>query len=180
MELPSQDEDMPLPINSTYVGGGHGHGHMIHHDPTPPNNTNHIIPPSMNGPPIDAPPVATAADHHVPFKKMVRYSQIVTHSFNYITSKTGSSRTGLILFIELNMLLHYYFLLKYVTSVPSWLSFLELCEYLKGGQTSSSIIDKYFRAFFYFGMRHLVTMLLNCVILSIGTFGLNYVQINCF
>jgi len=68
MELPSQDhEDMPIPINSTY-------GHMIHHDPTPPNNTNHIIPPpSMNGPPIDAPPVATAPDHHVPFKKIIRY-----------------------------------------------------------------------------------------------------------
>ncbi|XP_055816423.1 zinc-finger homeodomain protein 4 [Solanum dulcamara] len=91
MELPSQDEDMPLPINSTYVGGGHGHGHMIHHDPTPPNNTNHIIPPSMNGPPIDAPPVATAADHHVPFKKMVRYKECLK---NHAASMGGNATDG--------------------------------------------------------------------------------------
>lgn len=101
MELPSQDEDMPIPINSTYVGGGHGHGHMIHHDPTPPNNTNHIVPPSMNGPPIDAPPVAAAADHHVPFKKIVRYCEIVIHSF---TPKHTLLCVGLILFLPSSLI----------------------------------------------------------------------------
>ncbi|XP_004230410.1 zinc-finger homeodomain protein 4 [Solanum lycopersicum] len=85
MELPSQDhEDMPIPINSTY-------GHLIHHDPTPPNNTNHIIPPSMNGPPIDAPPVATAADHHVPFKKIVRYKECLK---NHAASMGGNATDG--------------------------------------------------------------------------------------
>ncbi|CAN4110785.1 unnamed protein product [Withania somnifera] len=91
MELPSQEEDMPIPINSTYVGGGHGHGHMIHHDPTPPNNTNHIIPPSMNGPPIDAAPVAAAADHHVPFKKMVRYKECLK---NHAAAMGGKATDG--------------------------------------------------------------------------------------
>ncbi|KAJ8572678.1 hypothetical protein K7X08_009189 [Anisodus acutangulus] len=91
MELsPSQEEDMPIPINSTYVGG-HSHGHMIHHDPTPPNNnTNHIIPPSMNGPPIDAPPVA-AADHHVPFKKMIRYKECLK---NHAAAMGGNATDG--------------------------------------------------------------------------------------
>ncbi|KAF3616960.1 hypothetical protein BC332_22134 [Capsicum chinense] len=94
MELPSQEEDMPIPINSTYVGGGHGHGHghMIHHDPTPPpNNTNHIIPPSMNGPPIDAAPVAAAPDHHVPFKKMVRYKECLK---NHAAAMGGTATDG--------------------------------------------------------------------------------------
>ncbi|CAN4108216.1 unnamed protein product [Withania somnifera] len=94
MELPSQEEDMPIPINSTYVGGGHGHGHghMIHHDSTPPNNTNHIIPPSMNDPPIDAAPVAAAAaDHHVPFKKMVRYKECLK---NHAAAMGGNATDG--------------------------------------------------------------------------------------
>ncbi|KAJ8529717.1 hypothetical protein K7X08_036552 [Anisodus acutangulus] len=87
MELPpSQEEDMPIPINSTYVGG-HSHGYMIHHDPAPPNNnTNQFIPPSMNGPPIDAPP-----DHHAPFKKMVRYKECLK---NHAAAMGGNATDG--------------------------------------------------------------------------------------
>ncbi|OIT32582.1 PREDICTED: zinc-finger homeodomain protein 4-like [Nicotiana attenuata] len=98
MEIPSQEEEMPMPmpINSTYVGGGerHGHGHIIHHDPTTvPNNTNHIIPSSVansiNGPPIEATPVS--ADHHVPYKKIVRYKECLK---NHAAAMGGNATDG--------------------------------------------------------------------------------------
>lgn len=59
MEIASQeDHDMPIPLNTAFVGGGGGHGHMIHHhhdhhaaNSAPPthNNNNNITtqPPQM-------------------------------------------------------------------------------------------------------------------------------------
>ncbi|KAL6545677.1 hypothetical protein OROGR_009551 [Orobanche gracilis] len=45
MELPSQEADMPISVNSTY-GGVHVHGHMIHHHHHDPSLSSHnrIIP----------------------------------------------------------------------------------------------------------------------------------------
>lgn len=99
MEIPSSHEDgeMPIPINSTYGGGGHGQHMIMHHEP--PTHNNHIIPsappqiPPSNGPPID---------HHAPYnnsqlvittKKMtqVRYRECLK---NHAAAMGGNATDG--------------------------------------------------------------------------------------
>lgn len=94
MELPSQEGEMQLPLNSTYGGGhghshGHGHGHMIHHDPVPSAH-NHIIPSSAPQMPSNG-PIASTLEDHVPFKKMVRYRECLK---NHAASMGGNATDG--------------------------------------------------------------------------------------
>ncbi|KAI3445541.1 hypothetical protein Pfo_002206 [Paulownia fortunei] len=96
MELPSQEAEMPVPLNSTYGGGhghthGHGHGHMIHHDPA---THNHIIPSSAGGGPQippSGPPISSTLDDHVPFKKMIRYRECLK---NHAAAMGGNATDG--------------------------------------------------------------------------------------
>ncbi|KAJ8755677.1 hypothetical protein K2173_022272 [Erythroxylum novogranatense] len=106
MELSSHEGEIPIPINSTYVGGhshGHGHGHLIHqhrhdHPPSaPPSSHNHIIPTtappqisSTNGPTIPS-SLDHHQDHHAPFKKMVRYRECLK---NHAASMGGNATDG--------------------------------------------------------------------------------------
>ncbi|CAI9101485.1 OLC1v1038819C1 [Oldenlandia corymbosa var. corymbosa] len=96
MELPNQEGEMPIPLNSTYGG----HGHMIHHHDPPPaivvsaaaHNNNHILTPSTTNGPISA----TIEDHgnnnnHVPFKKMIRYRECLK---NHAASMGGNATDG--------------------------------------------------------------------------------------
>ncbi|KAF2320310.1 hypothetical protein GH714_027071 [Hevea brasiliensis] len=93
MELSSHEEEIPIPINSSYGGAhGHGHGHMIHHDH--PATHNHIIPssalqmPSNNG---SSSIPSALEDHHAPFKKMVRYRECLK---NHAAAMGGNATDG--------------------------------------------------------------------------------------
>ncbi|KAI3448383.1 hypothetical protein Pfo_005048 [Paulownia fortunei] len=81
MELPSQEGDMPIPLNSTYGGG---HGHMIHHDSAISHN--HISQVPSTGPPI-----SSTVDDHLPFKKMVRYRECLK---NHAAAMGGNATDG--------------------------------------------------------------------------------------
>ncbi|XP_009762040.1 zinc-finger homeodomain protein 4-like isoform X2 [Nicotiana tabacum] len=77
MEVPNEEGEMAMPINSAY-----GHGHMIHHDPAPQNN--HIIPSSQiitskNGPPISS------------NKKMMKYKECLE---NHAAAMGGNATDG--------------------------------------------------------------------------------------
>ncbi|CAL5398978.1 unnamed protein product [Camellia sinensis] len=94
MELSSEDGEIPIPIPIP-INSSYGVGHMIHHDPAP---RNHIIPTSLatqnnqmssNGPPI--PTTTLVEDHHVPYKKMVRYKECLK---NHAASMGGSATDG--------------------------------------------------------------------------------------
>lgn len=93
MELPSQEGEMPLPLNSTYGGGhghtSHGHGHMIHHDPVPSAH-NHIMPSSAPQLPSNG-PISSSLEEHVPFKKMVRYRECLK---NHAAAMGGNATDG--------------------------------------------------------------------------------------
>ncbi|KAK6159706.1 hypothetical protein DH2020_003087 [Rehmannia glutinosa] len=89
MELPSQEAEMPIPLNSTY---GVGHAHMIHHHPPPPNN--HIIPspnPSSGAPITPSPPLDHHVDQVIPFKKLVKYRECLK---NHAASMGGNATDG--------------------------------------------------------------------------------------
>ncbi|EOY25774.1 hypothetical protein QUC31_011772 [Theobroma cacao] len=87
MELSSQEGEMPIPLNSTYGGG-----HMIHHDHhAAPHN--HIIVSSApqitcTGPSI---PTNLDDDHHVGFKKVVRYRECLK---NHAAAMGGNATDG--------------------------------------------------------------------------------------
>lgn len=103
MELPSQEGEMPIPLNSTYVGGhAHGHGHvpLIHHEH--PTHHNHVPPLSAatpqitcsNGPPMRMISSSSNLDHHqdhVPYKKMVKYKECLK---NHAASMGGNATDG--------------------------------------------------------------------------------------
>lgn len=78
MEMSSQDEEMPLPINTTY---GHVHN-IIHHDPIP-HLQNPIVPISVSQ--------ITSNDDHVPYKKMVTYKECLK---NHAASIGGNATDG--------------------------------------------------------------------------------------
>lgn len=81
MEMSSQDEEMPLPISSTY-----GHGQIIHHDPIPQLQLqNPIVPISVSQAPINEDHVA------VPYKKMVTYKECLK---NHAASIGGNATDG--------------------------------------------------------------------------------------
>ncbi|KAL3538461.1 hypothetical protein ACH5RR_001827 [Cinchona calisaya] len=99
MELPSQEGEMPLPLSSTYGGG---HGHMIHNDHpvVPASSHNHIIIPSSAPPPHPQagvpsngliPSSTLDQEHHVPFKKMVKYRECLK---NHAASMGGNATDG--------------------------------------------------------------------------------------
>ncbi|XWS11578.1 hypothetical protein CRYUN_Cryun37aG0010400 [Craigia yunnanensis] len=99
MELSSHEEEIPIPLNSTYGGGhghghghghgfGFGHGHMIHHDPAPHN---HIIPSSAPQIPSTGPSLSTNLDDHVPYKKLVRYRECLK---NHAAAMGGNATDG--------------------------------------------------------------------------------------
>lgn len=87
MEIPNQEGAIPvgpIPLNSTYGGGGNGHGHMIHHEPAPHN---HIIP-TTTSPQI---PTTALVEDHVPYKKMVRYRECLK---NHAATMGGNATDG--------------------------------------------------------------------------------------
>ncbi|XP_022714624.1 zinc-finger homeodomain protein 4-like [Durio zibethinus] len=91
MELSSQEEEIPIPLNSTYGGGHghrHGHGRMIHHAPAPHN---HIIPSSEPQIPSTGPSLLTNLDDHVPYKKVVRYRECLK---NHAAAMGGNATDG--------------------------------------------------------------------------------------
>ncbi|XP_016510094.1 zinc-finger homeodomain protein 4-like [Nicotiana tabacum] len=88
MEVPNEEGEMAMPINSTY-----GHEHMIYHDTAPQNN--HIITPpqivtSKNGPPISTSTLETS-DNVVPYKKMVKYKECLK---NHAAAMGGNATDG--------------------------------------------------------------------------------------
>ncbi|GAA0139000.1 hypothetical protein LIER_00633 [Lithospermum erythrorhizon] len=85
MELPSQEGEMPIPISSAYVQGGH----MIHQDPSSQND-GHILP--SNGPILPSSPLPHQNDLNVPFKKVfVRYRECLK---NHAASMGGNATDG--------------------------------------------------------------------------------------
>ncbi|KDP40895.1 hypothetical protein JCGZ_24894 [Jatropha curcas] len=96
MELSSHEGEIPIPINSSYGGG-----HMIHHDHHHPSTAhNHIISSSTpqlpsnnnhNGPNSSIPTPTLEVDHHVPFKKMVRYRECLK---NHAAAMGGNATDG--------------------------------------------------------------------------------------
>ncbi|XP_039172707.1 zinc-finger homeodomain protein 4 [Eucalyptus grandis] len=105
MELPSQDTDIPIPINSSF-GGGHG-GHLIHqpqqHDPSSAiaSHNNHINLPRIpsNGPPPQPPPPPPPLEepqpqhqHVMPYKKVVvKYKECLK---NHAAAMGGTAMDG--------------------------------------------------------------------------------------
>ncbi|KAL3620762.1 hypothetical protein CASFOL_035674 [Castilleja foliolosa] len=120
MEIPSQEAEMPIPLNSTY-GEGHTHAHAHvnmmhhhhhhHHDP-PPSSHNHIIssPPPQIIPPSGPTHISSTHDHDdddddddvhdhtnnhniaiVPFKKPVKYKECLK---NHAASMGGNATDG--------------------------------------------------------------------------------------
>ncbi|XP_065871344.1 zinc-finger homeodomain protein 4 [Euphorbia lathyris] len=91
MEISSHEEEeegeIPLPINSTYVGGSHGH--MIHHHHH--HNNNNIIPqiPNNNVNVINGPD--DHHHHHQNLKKMVKYRECLK---NHAASMGGNATDG--------------------------------------------------------------------------------------
>ncbi|XP_043722055.1 zinc-finger homeodomain protein 4-like [Telopea speciosissima] len=87
MDLSGQEEEIPIPITSTYAGG---HGHMIHHEPTPPHN--HIIPSSSSPQPPSNGPITPALEDHMPYKKvLIRYRECLK---NHAAAMGGNATDG--------------------------------------------------------------------------------------
>ncbi|WCJ18708.1 Zinc-finger homeodomain protein 4 [Euphorbia peplus] len=96
MEISSHEEgEIPLPINSTYVGGTHGH--MIHHDHHHHHHNNIIIPSSVPQIPNNNGPSSIEDHHHHSavtnnsLKKMVRYRECLK---NHAASMGGNATDG--------------------------------------------------------------------------------------
>ncbi|XP_073045477.1 zinc-finger homeodomain protein 4-like [Primulina eburnea] len=71
MEHPSQEEAMPIPLNSTYGSHGHGQAHIIYHD---------MIPSPLSQIPTN-----------VPFKKAIKYKECLK---NHAASMGGNTIDG--------------------------------------------------------------------------------------
>lgn len=93
MELSSQEGEIPMPINSTYVGG-HGHGHMINHDP-PATTHNHIIIPSSATTqiPSNGTIIPSNLEDTIPYnkKQLVRYKECLK---NHAAAMGGNATDG--------------------------------------------------------------------------------------
>ncbi|KAI5658191.1 hypothetical protein M9H77_26984 [Catharanthus roseus] len=96
MELPSQEGEMPIPLNSTYGG------HMIHHDHSSstvvpsqmPNSSNNNGPISSNNNNLDQDLHHHNQNHHnvvVNFKKMVKYRECLK---NHAAAMGGNATDG--------------------------------------------------------------------------------------
>ncbi|KAL3643799.1 hypothetical protein CASFOL_014614 [Castilleja foliolosa] len=110
MEIPSQEAEMQIPLNSTY-GGVHAHARMMHHhhhyDPPPPSP-----PPQINILPSGPAPISSTLDHDddnadaddddgvhdhtnnhhvVPFKKPAKYKECLK---NHAASMGGTATDG--------------------------------------------------------------------------------------